>query len=267
METESNRIKESFKKLQITGEKSEFLKEVSLKILNFPKELNNEDFEEYTSDVFMKFQNQLNHFVNSFNNSKHENFLGFLYNYLKNLFLNEFKYDKRKTIFPMIEFYEQEEQREKSIRFNTQENRVFLDLIYKKLNSLERIILFLRYDIKLCEFDIKVLKKRIEKSGITIEEVILKIQDKRSKIRKNEREILNKINSINTKIYSKNSKIYKFDLFSKKKALYESLCKKKNLLSMNETCEILGVSAYKLNKTNAKFKKLMLRNEIELQVA
>jgi hypothetical protein len=267
MEKDYNRIKETFKKFQNTGDKSEFLEEVSLKILNFSKESNNEEFEEYISDVFLKFQNQFSNFVNSFTKSKHENLSGFLYLYLKNLFLNEYKYDRNKTIYPLNKLYELEEHRQKSEKVNSKENEVILDLISNKLNSLERLVLFLRYDIQICEFDLKMLKKKIEKSNYTFEEVISKIQEKRNKIRKNEREIINKINIINTKIYNRNLKVYKFDLYSKKKALYQTLCKKKNLLSITETCEILGVSGYKLIRTNYKFKKIMKLNEIEVQVA
>jgi len=267
MEKDNNRIKETFKKFENTGDKSEFLEEVSLKILNFSKESNNEEFEEYISDVFLKFQNQFSNFVNSFYKSKHENLCGFLYLYLKNLFLNEYKYNRNKTIFPLNKLYELEENRQKSEKVNSRENEIFLDLISNKLNSLERLVLFLRYDIQICEFDLKMLKKRIEKSNYTFEEVISKIQEKRNKIRKNERDIINKINIINTKIYNRNLKVYKFDLYSKKKALYQTLCKKKNLLSIVETCEILGVSNYKLIRTNYKFKKLMMLKEIESQVA
>ena len=69
MEKDYNRIKETFKKFQNTGDKSEFLEEVSLKILNFSKESNNEEFEEYVSDVFLKFHNQFSNFVNSYHKS------------------------------------------------------------------------------------------------------------------------------------------------------------------------------------------------------
>ena len=122
MEKDYNRIKETFKKFQNTGDKSEFLEEVSLKILNFSKESNNEEFEEYVSDVFLKFQNQFSNFVNSYHKSKPENLCGFLYLYLKNLFLNEYKYNKNRTSFPLKELYELEEQRQKNDKINSKEN-------------------------------------------------------------------------------------------------------------------------------------------------
>jgi hypothetical protein len=267
MINESCKILSSFRKLEISGDKTDFLEQVSLKILEFSRNQKDGLFAEYASDVFMKFSLNLNGFLSAYYCSGHQNLQGFLSIFIRNIFLNLFKEYKRKDLFVLSKMYNNEVKNEQMQKNDLSDKDYIKDLFFNDLNSEERIILFLRFDITISEIDEMFLKRLLKRTQYSFEDVMLFMQIRRADVRRLENSILDKISTINNKIYNQDTRVYKFNLYLRKKELYKKLWIKREFYSINDTMEILGVSRYRVIATISKFKNNLLAKEIETQVA
>lgn len=267
MLNESCNFHRTFRKFEKSGDNTEFIDQVSLKILDFSRDHKEGLYAEYTSEVFLKFSLNFNRFLSAYYCSGHDNIHGFLHVYLKNIYLNLFKEHRRKESFKLMKIYNLEIKKEQINKNSNLDQDFIKDLFFRELGSIERLILFLRFDIDICEIDEIFLKRILKSTNHSFEEIMQSMQFRRAEVRRIENRIIDKISTINKKIYNQDTRVYKFNLYIRKKEHYKKLWVRREYFSIMDTMEILGVSRYKVITTIMKFKKNIIAKEIEIQVA
>lgn len=267
MYTINDKIINSYKKMEATRDNREFLEQVSVLILKFPNEPGNQLFEEYISDVFISFSLKLNNFIKSYRSCGHKNLFGFLHLYLKNLFLNAYKKDKMDEIPNVWVLYNFEQNQERLLNQEKLESSQIADISLEKLSVMDRLILFLRYDLQLCEFDRSYLSKHLSSYRKDIHEIFEFMDERREKIRLGDQMIINRISKINFQFYNNMEKVYKYDLLATKRKLYRRLWHKKEYYSVDETARILQISRYRVNQALKRFASIQNSGESGLSAA
>lgn len=267
MITTKDKIINSYRKMEVTKDNKEFLEQVSILIIRFPTEPGNQMYEEYISDVFIRFSQKLNNFVKSYRSCGHKNLLGFLHIYIKHLFFNAYKKDRMDETPNIWVLYNFEQNKEILFKQEiSEENQIQVSFL-NQLNVIDRLILFLRYDTQLCEFDRRYLKKILENSSRTIQEIYEFMDERREKIRLGDQMIINRISKINYQFYNNMEKVYKYDLLATKRKLYRRLWHKKEYYSVDETAKLLNISRYKVNQALKRFASIQKTGEPGLSAA
>lgn len=267
MITNNEKIINSFCSLEQNGESTEFLNQVSIIILNLPKEQGNHIFAEHVSDVYIKFSQNLDKFIKAYYKCGHTNLPGFLRLYLKNLFLGSYKRDILKAHYTELPYYENNEKNNINIEMGESFKKKFINASNNQLTVLDRLILYLRYDMEICDFDKAYLCKILNNSEISMDEICFFMERRRERIRHNDRILINRINRINYLIHYQSDKVFKYNLHDIKTKLFKKLWNKKDFYSVDDTSKILNISRYRVTKVLKKFAGLNYIEETELTAA